>query len=68
MAWQFLEHQLHKAYDSDCFSYVAECEVLDYKSKVFGDVLHSVRAHASCFNFITYGFVAAKHGLKAARA
>ena len=64
MVWQLPEHQLHEAYDSDGFLYVP----LECKSKAFSDVLHSVRAHESCFNFIAYGFVAAKHGLKVARA
>ena len=59
---------MHEAHDSEVFSYVQEYEDFDCNSMVFNDVLYSVRAHENLFSFVTCGFVAAKHGLAAARA
>ena len=49
-------------------SYVQEYEDFDCNSMVFNDVLHSVHAHEDLFSFVACVFVAAKHGLAAARA
>ena len=51
-----------------CSSYVQEYEAFDCTSTVFSNVLYSVPAHENCFNFITYAFVATKHGFAAAKA